>query len=345
MTGLPTYLPAPRTPELGSAPPLRWGILGTGWIASLFATAVREHTAQRLVAVGSRDVTNARRFAADNGVERSHGDYRRLVEDPEIDAVYIATPHSTHREHALLAIAAGKPVLVEKSFTQTAAQAAEVIAAARAAKVAVLEAMWTRYLPQSDVIRQLLADRVLGDLVTVAADHGQFFPYDPAFRLYNPDLAGGAILDLGVYPISFASFAQGAPTSVTATGVLAGTGVDGQVSITLGRGDSLAVLHTTLFANTPTTAAICGTLARIEIPGPFYGPQPVTLVGRDGERRVWDANTLHGHQGLAYEAEEMARVVSDGRLESDLLPLAETLTIMQTMDEIRRQVGAVLPGD
>ncbi|MEO5833790.1 MAG: Gfo/Idh/MocA family oxidoreductase [Nakamurella sp.] len=347
MPALPDQLPDSRIADPRSAPPLRWGVLAPGWIARAFADALRKHTAQDLAAVGSRSAERGARFAADFGIERVHDSYPALVEDPAVDVVYVASPHSEHRDHALLAIAAGKHVLIEKAFAQTAAQAAEIARAAAAAGVVVMEAMWSRFLPHYDVVRQLLADGALGELVTVTADHGQYFDFDPQFRLFNPDLAGGALLDLGIYPISFASFVQGAPTGITASGTLASTGVDGQVSAVLDSTSGLqAVVNTTLFAKTPTVAAISGTGARIEIAGDFYNPQPITLIDRDGHgRRRWDANTIFGHEGLAYEAAELARIVTDGRTESDLLPVAESVAIMGTLDELRRQVGAVLPGD
>ena len=191
------------------------------------------HTRQRLVAVGSRSLDRAQSFAAAHGADRAYGSYDELVADPEIDAIYVASPHSEHRMQALLAIAAGKPVLVEKAFSRNAAEAGEVADAARAAGVPAMEAMWTRFLPQTDVIRQLLDDGVLGEVITVLADHGQCFDPDPAGRLFNPDLAGGALLDLGVYPVSFASFILGNPDGVSAAGSLTDTGVDAQASMVL----------------------------------------------------------------------------------------------------------------
>ncbi len=346
MSSLPRRLPEPRTSDPRDAPRLHWGVLGPGGIARGFVHAVQTHTDQRFVAVGSRSHERAAAFARDFGIPKAHSDYRRLVEDPDVDVVYVASPHSEHRDHALLAIAAGKHVLVEKAFTQNARQAADVFAAAAAAGVAVMEAMWTRFLPSSDVIRQLLADGALGDLLTVTADHGQYFDFDPEFRLFNPDLAGGALLDLGVYPISFASFVQGAPTTMAAIGTLATTGVDGQVSAVLRNSTGVhALINTTLFAKSPTTASITGSRARIELAGDFYNPQPVVVIDRSGERREWDDNRIRGHEALAYQAAEFARVVRAGRRESPLMPHTETLSVMQTMDEIRRQVGARLPGD
>ena len=297
--------------------------------------------------MGSRTLERARRYADEFSIGRAYGSYEELVSDPEVDVIYVASPHSRHHEHAMLAIGAGKHVLIEKAFTQTAAQAEAVMAAAAAAGVVVMEAMWSRFLPHYDVVRQLLADGVLGPLVSVTADHGQYFDFDPEFRLFKPELAGGALLDLGIYPISFASFVQGAPTSIRATGTLAPTGVDGQVAAVLSTDDGLqSVVHTTLFAKTPTVAAISGTLARIEIPGDFYMPQPVVLIEQSGERRVvWDDNQVLRHRGIAYELAELARVITEQRTESDLLPRSETVAILRTVDEIRRQIGAVLPGD
>ena len=346
MPGLPTALPEPRTVDPRSAPSLRWGILAPGGIGRAFVFAAHTHTDQRVVAVGSRSAERAQAFATEYGVARAHGSYQQLVEDPEVDAIYVASPVSEHHQHALLAIAAGKPVLVEKAFTQNATQAAAVFAAGAAAGVAVMEAMWSRFLPHYDVVRQLLADGALGDLVTLSADHGQYFDYDPAFRLFAPDLGGGALLDLGIYPISFASFVQGTPTAITAIGSTAKTGVDGQTSAVLQSDNGLqALIHTTLFAKTPTTASISGAAARIEIPGDFYMPQPIHLLDRRGERRTWDANPIPRHEGFAYEIAEFARIVTEGRLEAELLPGSETIAILQTIDEIRRQVGVTLPGD
>lgn len=339
-------LPTPRTPDPLDAPVLRWGILAPGLIAGLFAEGLSKHTRQRITAVGSRSLSRAERFASQVGGATAYGSYAELVADPEVDVVYVASPHSEHREHALLAIAAGKHVLVEKAFTRNAAEAREVVAAARAAGVLVLEAMWTRFLPHVDVVRQLLEDGTLGEITTVMADHGQWFAADASSRLFDPALAGGALLDLGIYPVSFASFALGTPASVIATGKLAFTGVDGQVSTVLNAPDGAqALVNTTLFAKTPTTAAIVGTEARIEIDGDFYAPSRVSLISRSGRRLEWDANVIRGHEALCFQACAVARLVADGALESPLMPTSETVSILQTTDEIRRQLGVRYPGE
>ena len=331
--------PASRISDPGGAPPLRWGILGPGSIANTFVQALARHTKQRVVAVGSRSVDRARTFADTHGIDRAHGSYGALVEDPDVDVVYVATPTGQHHENTLSAIAAGKHVLVEKSFSRTATGAREMVAAARAADVLVMEAMWTRFLPHVDVVRQLVGDGVLGEIQTVLADHGQLLTPDGAPRLHRPDLGGGALLDLGVYPVSLAGLVLGAPDSITAVGELAPTGVDATVSAVLRTGSAHAVATTTLTARTPTTASISGTAGRVEIAADFYTPAELTLVTAGG-RRTRGLDAIRGHEGLCYQAAHLAQQVADGRTESPLLPLDETVSIMETMDEIRRQIAA-----
>jgi predicted dehydrogenase len=199
---------------------VRWGIIGTGGIARAFAADLALTDSGTVVAVGSRSLATAERF----GAGRPHGSYEALVNDPEVDAVYVATPHPMHHAAARLALEAGKPALVEKAFTMNAAEARDLVALARERGVFLMEAMWTRFLPHMAEIRRLLADGALGELVTVTADHGQWFAQDPAFRLFAPELGGGALLDLGVYPVSFASMVLGAssrsprPRSPASTG-------------------------------------------------------------------------------------------------------------------------------
>lgn len=332
-----------RTEDPRTAPPIRWGILGAGNIAASFADAVREHTRAQLVAVGSRNRDRAERFATAHGIPTTHLGYRQLVEDPQVDAVYVATPHSEHREHALLAIRAGKHLLVEKSFTRNAAEAREVFDAAREAGVFVMEAMWTRFLPHVAALHQVIDAGEIGEIVNVSADHGQAFAFDPASRLFAPELAGGALLDLGVYPVSFAHDLLGVPDAVHAVGALTETGVDGQVSIVLSFGErAQATLSTTLWAKTPTVALISGTEGNIQVAGSFYAPTSFRVQRTDG--RVWTFDQP-GRKGLQFEAAEVARRVAAGETESPRLTWADTLAVMETMDEVRRQVGVVYPGE
>ena len=328
----------PRT-----APSIRWGILGAGYIAGSFADAVNSRTRSPLVAVGSRNRDRVERFATAHGIPTTHLGYRGLVEDPQVDAVYVATPHSEHRAHALLAIAAGKHVLVEKAFMRNTAEAEEVFAAARAAGVFVMEAMWTRFLPHVAALRQVIAAGEIGELVAIAADHGQWFEPDPASRLFDPKLAGGALLDLGVYPVSFAHDLLGVPDAVTAVGVLTDTGVDGQVSIVLSYGERVqATLSTTLWAKTPTTASISGTEGHIDIAGDFYAPTSFTVTRRDGARWSFDRPE---DKGLQYEAAEVARRVTAGETQSPSMTWDNTLEVLRTLDTVRAQIGLAFPGE
>ncbi len=339
-------LPTPRTPDPADAPPLRWGVLAPGGIAATMVEALHRFTRQRVVAVGSRSPERAQAFADRFGIDRAYCSYEALVDDPDVDAIYVASPHSHHRDHALLAIEAGKHVLVEKAFTRNAAEAREVVDAARTAGVACVEAMWTRFLPSMDVVRQLLASGALGQVETVTADHGQWFAVDPASRLFAPGLAGGALLDLGIYPISFASFVLGAPASVGARGTLTETGVDRQVSAVFTYDSGAhALVSTTLAARTPTVASVSGSEARIELGGPFYVPGVVRLVTRSGEVHESEPPAIQGHLGLCHEAAHLAQLVAEGATESPLLPLDETVAIMETLDEIRALVGVRYPGE
>jgi predicted dehydrogenase len=257
------------------------------------------------------------------------------VADPEVDAVYVATPHPMHHSAALLALRAGKPALVEKPFMMTAAEARELVETARAGGLFLMEAMWTRFLPHVQAIRELLASGALGRIVTVIADHGQWFAEDARHRLFAPELGGGALLDLGIYPVSFASLVLGTPDRVIALADRAFTGVDAQTSIVLGHpGGAHAVITCTLAAKSPTTAAIVGTEGRIEIEHRFYGPAAFTLHPREGEPRRHEFP--HEGRGLRHQADELARCVENSLTESPLMPLAETVSIMETMDAIAR---------
>lgn len=316
--------------------PVRWGILGTGGIAKAFAGDLALTGSGEVAAVGSRSQESADRFADAFGIPGSHSSYEALVADPDVDVVYVATPHPMHRDNAILALRAGKPVLVEKPFTMNAAEARDVVRVARETGLFCMEAMWTRFLPHVAVIREWLSSGVLGDVVTVSADHGQWFAHDPDFRLFAPALGGGALLDLGVYPVSFASMVLGAPSKVVALGTPAFTGVDAQTSMLLGHDSGAhAVLNCTLSAKSPTRAAIIGTEARIEVDGAFFAPTAVSLIQRDGTT----TRVPSEHEGgLRYQADEVARRLAAGEAESPLMPLDETVSIMETMDAVLGQL-------
>jgi predicted dehydrogenase len=313
--------------------PLRWGILGTGGIAMVFVSDLQLTDSGVVGAVGSRSQGSADRFADEFGIERRHSSYESLVADPAVDVVYVATPHPMHRDNAILALNAGKPVLVEKPFAMNASEATEIVTAARQRGLFAMEAMWTRFLPHVAVIRDWLEQGALGEIVTVTADHGQWFAEDPGFRLFAPQLGGGALLDLGVYPVSFASMILGTPDRIVSISAPAFTGVDAQTSMLFGyEGGAQAVLTCTLRAKSPTRASIVGTDAMIELDGDFYAPTAVTLVPRQGEpTRVV---STHEGRGLRHQADEVARRLAAGALESPLMPLDETISIMDTMDRV-----------
>jgi len=323
---------------------VRWGVVGTGGIASSFVEdlSLLDDDAE-VVAVGSRSQESADEFARAHLIERAHPTYNALVTDPDVDVVYVSPVHPAHHDPALRAIEAGKAVLVEKPFTMDAAEAESLVSAARSRGVFLMEAMWARFVPHMVRVRELLAEGALGEVVLVTADHCQWFPDDPTHRLLAPELGGGALLDLGIYPVSFASMVLAAPASVTAVSTPAFTGVDATTSIvhTYDSG-AHAVLTTTLRALGPNRAAIVGTEARLEIDSVFYSPSSFTVTSRDGSTERWEEP--HEGRGLRHQAAEVMRCLRAGKQESDVMPLDETVAIMRTMDEVRRQIGLTYQG-
>jgi predicted dehydrogenase len=318
--------------------PLRWGVIGTGGIAATFTADLKLTDSGHVVAVGSRHQESADRFANRFDIPHRHAAYEELVTDPDVDVVYVATPHPMHHANTVLALEAGKPVLVEKAFTMNAVEARDLVDTARFKNLFLMEAMWTRFLPDMAEIRRLLAEGILGDIVTVIADHGQWFPKDPNSRLFDADLGGGALLDLGVYPVSFASMILGRPNRIVTMIDPAFTGVDGQTSMLFGYASGAqAVLTCTSAAKSPTRAAIVGTDARIEIDGDFYTPTTFSLIPLVGE--PYHFAQPHPGRGLWHEADEVARCLSEGLLESPLMPLDETVSIMETMDVVLGQAA------
>lgn len=336
---LPHALPAPRRPLPSTVPALRWGVLGTGWIASRFVASLHASTTQRVVAVGSRSQASADAFAASAGIERAHASAEALVADPEVDVVHVATPHHLHLAGALLAIEAGKHVLVEKPLGLGAAEAQSISIAAAAAGVFCMEAMWTLFLPRLDVVRQVLDEGLLGDVRTVLADHGEHFA--PPHRILDPAMAGGSLLDLGTYVTTLATWVLGPATRVVATGQTAPSGVNGQAAMLLTHaGDATSVLHSTLLTRTPTAATVAGTAATLTLPGPFFVPGDVVVTSADGSRSVtWTDPEPIGHGALFHSALEVARCVGEGLLESPLRPAAAAVANLAVLDEVTSALG------
>jgi predicted dehydrogenase len=319
-----------------------WGILSTGGIAQAFVDDLSKAEGHKVVAVGSRSIDKAQKFASTITDAIAYGSYDELVADKNVDAIYVATPHPMHEEHSLLAMNAGKPVLCEKPFAMTAKQAQSMFDASRTNGVALLEAMWTRYLPHIAIVREILSSNILGQIQTVEADHGQRLADRGVDRLVDPNLGGGALLDLGIYPISFAHLVLGSPTHITARAVMTHRGVDAQTSAIFDYNNGAqAIINTTMIAQTPCRAVVSGLLGRLEIDRTFYNPASMRVVLSDGTTTEYP-NSYSGH-GLREQAIEMARVVRAGLLESPLLPHQETISVMNSMDEIRRQIKLTYP--
>lgn len=322
---------------------IRWGILGTGRIANTFATALAELPDAELVAVGSRTQESAQQFADKYGAPHRHGSYQALANDPDVDAVYVATPHPLHRENSVLCLGTGKAVLCEKPFAINAGEAEGVIAFARQRGVFLMEAMWPRFLPLWVTVRQLLADGAIGEVRMLAADFGFRTAPNPQHRLLDPALGGGALLDVGVYVISLASMIfGGAPSQVTGLAHLGETGVDEQSAMVLGyEGGRLALLAAAVRTRTPVEATIMGTDGLIRIHPRWYTPTGLTL-SRPGQPDEEIEAPIAGN-GYGYEAIEVGRCLREGLTESATMPLDETLAIVRTMDRLRAQWGLHYP--
>lgn len=322
----------------------RWGIIGTGGIAQTWATDLQRVPDHHVSAVGSRSVQNGRAFAAQFPDCISYGSYEDLVNDPDIDGVYVATPHQAHVSGTILALRAGKPVLCEKPFAVNATQAKLMIDTAREMNVTLMEAMWTRFLPHIKKMREILSQGIIGDVVAVEADHGQRLAVRQIPRLMLPEFAGGALLDLGIYPVSFAHMVLGAPSRITASAIFTSEGVDSQTSAIFDYDSGAqAVLTANMIAESPCKAVISGTLGRIEIDRIFYKPAPMRVILND-ESVTHYPNDYVG-LGFREEAIEFADLVRNGKKESTRMQLAETLRIMQSMDSIRELINLSFPMD
>ncbi|WP_181802973.1 Gfo/Idh/MocA family protein [Streptomyces shenzhenensis] len=344
MPAFPTALPAPRTPDPMEAPVLRWGVMGTGWIADRFVASVRRHTRQSFTAVGSRDAGRAKEFAHRHGIPHAYGSHDELAASADVDVVYVATEHTAHLDCARISLMAGKHTLVEKPLALDAAQAGEIARLGTARGLFCAEALWTFFLPRFDVVRQILDDGVLGDIRTVLADHGEHFA--GGHRILRPGLAGGPLLDLGTYPLAFAVSVLGEPVEVWAFAQPHPAGVNGQTAALLRSADGgQGVVHTTLFSDTPTTATVGGTHATLSLPGPFYQPGEVLLSPAGGGTPLSYGEPRTGHDGLHFEAAEVARCIAAGRLQTALRPLEESVSTLRVMDEIRRLCGIAFPDE
>jgi predicted dehydrogenase len=323
---------------------LRWGILATGWIADLFVKDL-QLTGHPVAAVGSRTQAGADKFARQFNIPHAHGSYEALVTDPDVDIVYVATPNPMHCENALMALNAGKHVLIEKPFAINAAEARKIVDLAQAKNLVVMEAMWTRFLPHMVRIREIIASGTLGTIYSVIADHTRDLPTDPNHRLNAMSLGGGALLDLGIYPISLAWDILGKPEAVASMARLKETGVDAEIAtIFRHAGGAISTTISTLDNSGPNVATILGTQARIDVATVWYMPTSFRVIDRN-ESVIEEYSTAAEGRGMQYQAHEMARLVAAGELNSKIMPPEESVSIMGTLDTVRSQIGLRYPGE
>lgn len=320
----------------------RWGILAPGGIARKFATGLKALDDARAVAVGSRSLDRAKEFAAEYDVDRAYGSYEELARDPEVDAIYIATPHNYHKDTTILCLENGKAVLCEKPFAVSAGESEEMVAAAKANGVFLMEAMWTRFLPAWRQVRRWIDEGAIGEVRLVNATFGFRSGWNPESRILNADLAGGGILDVGVYVTSAAYWAMGRdPVDIVSEVHLGESGVDEQAAFVFRYDDgALAMLGCGVRTAMRHVALIYGTDGWIEVPHMFWNSTTATLHKGD-EATVFEEP--HASNGYEFEAREVAECVRAGRSESSIMPLDETVRIMRTLDTIRGQAGLVYP--
>ncbi len=321
---------------------IRWGILSTGYIADLFAKGLQSAPDAELVAVGSRNQATADAFGTRFNVPKRYAGYEQVANDPDVDVIYIGTPHPMHVGDTLMCLRAGKPVLCEKPFAMNLREAEEVVRFAREKKLFLMEAMWTRYFPVMVKVRELIAQGAIGVVRMVQCDFGFRTNFNPQHRLFAPELGGGALLDVGVYAVSLASMVLGEPTRITGMATLGETGVDEQAAFVFGYdGGQLAVLSTAIRTTTPQEATIIGTDGWIRVHSKFWCPRTLTLTPNGNDAQVIDLP--YEGNGYNYQAVEVGNCLRAGKLESAVMPLDETLAIMRTMDTLRAQWGLKYP--
>lgn len=317
---------------------IRWGILGTGKIARAFANALKDTPDAVLAGVASRSEASAQAFGDEFGVTACYGSYQGLADAPDIDIIYIGTPHPQHAANALMALEAGKAVLCEKPFTMNRREAEQVVALARAKKLFLMEAMWTRFMPALAEVRRIVAAGEIGVPSQVIADFGFAATDDPLHRVNNPELGGGALLDLGIYPLSIAASLLGPVASVKAQALMGPTGVDVHTGFTLvHEGGGMSLCSCSLRARTPAELTIAGPLGHVRMNTMFHRATSITVALADGGTRT--VQTPYLGNGYVHEAIEAGRCLREGLLESPGMAVAETLALMGILDEIRSQIG------
>ncbi len=362
---------------------VRWGILGTGWIATKFVEDLKLVPGSRIEAVGSRTLASAQQFAAQANISVAYGSYLELANAPNIDIIYVATPHTRHKEDCILCLESGKAVLCEKPFAMNAREAREIIEVARSRQLFCMEAMWMRFLPLALEVRDIINRGEIGEICSLTADFGYPTEFDPNNRFFNLERGGGSLLDRGVYPLSLASFLLGRPSHVSGYAQIGSTGVDEQSVVTLGYDNgAVAILSASLKSYGTNTATIIGTRGKICIGDSFYRPEKISvtrfsdqpIVSSSQEkvfltspkqkiknfikknpavRRIRSLkpgkviNRIHFTRGNGYvcQAKEVVKCLKNGEIESSIMPLDETIEILEVMDKIRQSWNIKYPGE
>lgn len=321
---------------------IKWGIMGTGRIAGSFAVALNYLEDAELYGIGSRSEERADAFSDEYSVPKSFHDYESLVNNPDIDVVYIATPHSLHKENCLMCLEHGKAVLCEKPFTINAAEAAAVINFARERRLFLMEAMWSRFVPAAIKLKELIEDKIIGDIQYLFAG-GAFIPeFDPDHYLFKKELGGGVLLDGGIYPVSLASWLLGYPDRIQSAGRLNSSGIDDHDALLLEYDcGAIAGLHVSMRTQSPPDITVLGSKGKIYVHPAMFCPSKITLSLFDAEET--EIALPFASNGYQYEAMEVNRCLREGKTESKVMPLDETLAIMRMMDEIRGQFGLKYP--
>ncbi|MBE0654237.1 MAG: Gfo/Idh/MocA family oxidoreductase [Bacteroidales bacterium] len=321
-----------------------WGILGLGSIAHKFATALAATERGKLISVGSRSAEKAKSFGEQYGAESFYGNYEQLIKDENVEIIYIATPHPLHYEYTRKCLEAGKHVLCEKPITINSAQFEELKDLAASKKLFYMDALWTRFLPHIEKMLEYIQNKRLGEIIAISADFGIKPPRNPVGRLFNPELGGGSILDIGIYPIFLSLLILGYPDEISVSSLIGDTGVDETCGILFRyNSGAIASLFSTFLANTKTAAEIAGTEGRIELHRKFFAPTSLTFIPESGEKEVYSFSIKSN--GYEFEAEEVMRCLDDGMTESPRLSLKFTSELMRLLDEVRMKAGMLYKED
>lgn len=329
--------------SVGAMKQVRWGIMGAGRIAAALVEAIRQVPGGEVVAIGSTSSERASAFAELHGIPGRYSTYEDVAADPNVDAVYVATTNNLHLANTLVSVDHGKPVLCEKPFALNRRQAEEMVAAARASGVFLMEAMWMRFQPATSRVEAIVRSGRIGDLRSVVADFGFVAGPHPSDRLFDRTLGGGTVMDLGVYVVTFATLLLGPPTSITASGQMSAAGIDEQAGILLRHRGGMSTLSTSFIADSSMEAIVAGSDGHIRVHAPFHH-SPRLTIERRGEV-VETIDTSYEGSGYRFEVEEVHRCLLEGATESQRMSLDDTLTVMSTLDEIRDQIGLVFPGE